>query len=129
MEAGNFVPDVQRLLALGQGLYDLLGGLWPLVDMDSFEAVTGAKLDGWLVRTVAGMMVVIGAVLIRDASRGMIPGSMKIVAAGISLVLGLVALFGAMSDRIHQLYLIDGLVHLGFVAGWIISSVVIIRGR
>ena len=36
-------------------------GLWPIVDLRSFERVTGPKHDDWLVRTVGGLAVALGA--------------------------------------------------------------------
>jgi hypothetical protein len=41
----------RRILAL-QALYYLATGLWPLVHLPSFEAVTGPKTDDWLVHMV-----------------------------------------------------------------------------
>jgi hypothetical protein len=51
-----------------QGAYYILTGLWPLLDMASFEAVTGAKTDDWLVWMVALLAVAIGATLAVGAS-------------------------------------------------------------
>src|SRR4051794_41935238 len=47
-----------------QGAYYTLTGLWPLVHMASFEAVTGPKTDDWLVRMVGLLAAVIGATLL-----------------------------------------------------------------
>lgn len=49
-----------RRLALAQGAFNLLGGLWPLVNMRTFEAVYGPKSDKWLECTVAGLLITIG---------------------------------------------------------------------
>jgi hypothetical protein len=40
-------------LAIGQGAYFVATGVWPLVHIRWFEAVTGPKVDKWLVGTVA----------------------------------------------------------------------------
>ena len=48
--------DPARSLALAQGLCFTATGLWPLMHMPSFEAVTDPKEDKWLVRTV-GVLV------------------------------------------------------------------------
>ena len=42
----------RRQLAIAQGVYFAATGVWPLIDMRSFERVTGPKADKWLVRTV-----------------------------------------------------------------------------
>ena len=50
-------------LPLEQGLFDLTSGIWPLLDMPSFEAVTGRKTDKWLVKTVGLLVAVSGSAL------------------------------------------------------------------
>src|SRR3712207_1603159 len=52
-------------VAIGQGLFYLITGVWPLVHMRSFEAITGPKTDRWLVQTAGLLISVIGAVLLR----------------------------------------------------------------
>src|SRR3954468_22770238 len=52
---------MRRAIAAVQGVSYVLGGAWPLLHMRSFEAVTGPKVDEWLERTTAGIMVAIGA--------------------------------------------------------------------
>lgn len=39
-----------------QGIYYVASGLWPLLHMRSFEAVTGPKRDKWLVNTVGALI-------------------------------------------------------------------------
>src|SRR5262249_51641109 len=63
--ARNFLPWLPWV----QGLYYVLAGVWPLLNMHSFLAVTGPKTDLWLVNTVAVLLVVIGAVLLASAWR------------------------------------------------------------
>ena len=45
-----------RRLLLAEGVYFFLTGLWPVVHLPSFIAVTGPKRDLWLVRTV-GLLI------------------------------------------------------------------------
>jgi hypothetical protein len=61
------------LVALAQGAYYLLTGVWPLLSLRTFELVTGPKTDDWLVRTV-GVLV------------------LAVVLAVLGVLLGLVAL-------------------------------------
>lgn len=35
--------------AKAPGLFTIVGGLWPLLSMRTFEAVTGPEADRWLV--------------------------------------------------------------------------------
>jgi hypothetical protein len=40
-----------KLLSLGQGVFYLATGLWPLLNIRTFERVTGPKTDKWFVKT------------------------------------------------------------------------------
>jgi hypothetical protein len=43
-------------LAVAQGLVYVTSGLWPLVHLRSFEAITGPKTDRWLVKTIGALI-------------------------------------------------------------------------
>ena len=45
-----------RRLLFAEGVYFFLTGVWPVVHLPSFIAVTGPKRDLWLVRTV-GLLI------------------------------------------------------------------------
>lgn len=49
-----------RLLAGGHGAFMLATGMWPLLSIKSFQAVTGPKEDLWLVKTVGCLLTVAG---------------------------------------------------------------------
>ncbi len=51
----------ERGLASGQGALYVATGVWPLLHMPSFEAVTGPRLERWLVQTVGVLVASIGA--------------------------------------------------------------------
>lgn len=55
-------------LARAHGIFNLAGGLWPLIHMSSFERVFGRKADRFLVQTVAGLLVGVGWSQLRAAS-------------------------------------------------------------
>jgi hypothetical protein len=44
-------------LARAHGAFNVVSGLWPLLHLPSFELVSGPKVDRWLVRTVAGLLL------------------------------------------------------------------------
>ncbi len=56
-------------LALLQGVFYVLTGIWPLLSIRTFERVTGPKVDRWLVKTVGVLVTVIGGVLLLAGSR------------------------------------------------------------
>lgn len=51
-------------LAIAQGLFYLVTGVWPIVSINTFLKVTGPKTDLWLVKTVGAVIAVIGAALL-----------------------------------------------------------------
>ena len=65
----SMAATTARWLAFVQGGYFLITGVWPLIAMPSFEAVTGPKTDDWLVKTVGGLIAAIAAVLLWAAFR------------------------------------------------------------
>lgn len=107
-----------RILIVVHGAYLLIGGLWPLVHMPSFEAVTGPKAEHWLVRSVAGMLVVIAVVLLVQLRKHRVEASAVVVAMGASLTLGVVGIITAAQGVIDPIYICDGTLHLLFVALW-----------
>lgn len=107
-------------LAYAHGLFLTLGGLWPLLHMQSFEAIAGNLHDEWLVRTVAAVLLLLGGLLLNDAFfRGHIARTLRIIAGGVALILGVVALIGGFTGHLAWVYVPVGLIHWGFTAGWI----------
>jgi hypothetical protein len=105
-------------IALVQGAFYLATGLWPLIDIDSFQAVTGPKMDLWLVRTVGVLIAVVGAVLIFAARRGRIGAEIMLLAVGCALGLTAIDIYYVLSGTISPIYLADAVVEIGLVAGW-----------
>jgi hypothetical protein len=55
---------MQKLLRMSLGVqsgYYVATGVWPLLNRQSFEAITGRKVDFWLVQTVGVTLAAIGA--------------------------------------------------------------------
>jgi uncharacterized membrane protein YoaK (UPF0700 family) len=105
-------------LALAQGLFYMATGVWPLIDIVSFQIVTGPKTDLWLVRTVGVLVAVVGAVLIAAwRSRRVTP---EIVMLAVASALGLAAidLRYALAGRISAVYLADAAVEIALALAW-----------
>jgi hypothetical protein len=106
-------------VAAAQGVANIAGWFWPLLHMPSVEAVTGSKTDVWLVRTVAGLLVVNGVVQVGAAGQS----SESLVLArrlgiGTAVTLGAVDLVYGATGRISRMYLLDALVEAGWIAAW-----------
>jgi hypothetical protein len=106
-------------LALIQGLYYAAAGLWPLIDIVSFQVVTGPKTDLWLVRTVGVLVTVIGAALIAAARARRITDEIVLLAAGSALGLAGIELVYGLSGQISAVYLADAVLEIGLVALWL----------
>ena len=106
-----------RLLTV-QSAYYILTGLWPLVHLRSFEAVTGPKTDEWLVHMVALLAVVIGAGLAAALARRQIrtPATL-VLATGAALAFAAIDLWYGLTRVIPPVYLADAAVELALVAG------------
>ena len=106
-------------LALVQGIFYAATGVWPLVSMRSFEAVTGPKLERWLVKTVGVLVTVIGAVLTLAGVRRRTTSEVALLAAGSAAGLAAVDVVYVAKRRISPVYLLDAVAELGLVLAWI----------
>ena len=107
---------MNRTLATIHGVYYLATGVWPLVSMRSFEAVTGPKADRWLVRMVGILAAVIGASML---SRRASADQDRVLPVGSALGFASIDAFYALRGAISPIYLADALLELAFVAGWL----------
>jgi hypothetical protein len=112
-----------RRLAVGQGAFFVASGLWPIVHLRSFEAVTGPKPERWLVKTVGALIAVAGAALIVAGARRTVGPEAAVLGAGSAGALALVDLwYAGLRRRIAPVYLADAAVELALVAGWAASA-------
>jgi hypothetical protein len=101
----------------GQSAYYVITGLWPVVHMSSFEAITGPKVDDWLVRMVGLLAAAIGAALGVAARRGRgHEVEVLVLAAGSALAFTAIDLRYALAGQISPIYLADALVEVGLLA-------------
>jgi hypothetical protein len=112
------MSDATRYLAAVQGLYFLITGIWPLVSIRTFEAVTGPKTDDWLVKTVGVLIVVMGAVLLLAAYRGQVTPETVALAVGGALALAGVDVWYVGRRVIPRIYLADAAAELILIASW-----------
>lgn len=108
-----------RHVALVQGLYYLLTGLWPLVHMSSFEFITGRKTDHWLVNTAGGLIAVIGGTLTLGAIEQRLERQTAVLATSSALFLAAIEVLYTARGRIRLVYLLDALLEGLLVAAWL----------
>lgn len=103
------------------GTFNLVGGLWPLVHMKSFEAVLGPKVDRWLVCTVGGLLTSVGYTQWRAST----PDDwrharrMGISVAGTLLVVDVV---NVSRGRLRWTYLLDAAGQTAVILGWVLAG-------
>ena len=105
-------------LARLQAIFYIATGVWPFVSMRSFEAVTGPKVDRWLVKTVGALVAVIGGALALASRRRQLAPEVVLVAAGSAAALAAIDTVYVTKGRISPVYLLDAAAEIGLVAGW-----------
>jgi hypothetical protein len=105
----------QRSVLRAQGGYYLVTGLWPLVHLASFEAITGPKVDDWLVRMVGLLAAVIGATLLA-AARDTLTREIYVLSIGSAFAFAAIDIWYALRGRISLVYVADAGVEFGMVA-------------
>ncbi len=106
------------LLAIGQGIFYIITGIWPLLNMRTFQAVTGPKADRWLVKTVGVLITVIGGVLLLSGVRQ--DESPEMTLLGTASAAGLTAIDAVYvaRRRISPIYLLDALAEVALIGAW-----------
>ena len=111
-------------IALFQGVYFLVTGIWPLISMRTFLAVTGPKTDLWLVKTVGLILAVIGAVLIYAQMIAAVNPPVVVLAIGAAASLTVVEIVYVLKKVISPIYLGDAIAELILIAWWAISLLI-----
>ena len=108
-------------VALMQGIYFFITGIWPLISMKTFLMVTGPKTDLWLVRTVGLLLAVIGAVLLYAQMTGTIHQPVIALAMGSALSLTIIEFVYVTKGVISPIYLGDAAIEIILLIGWSIA--------
>jgi len=106
------------IVLIPQGLYFFATGVWPLVHMESFLAVTGPKTDLWLVRTVGMLIAVIGFALLVAAFRRNAGTEVRTLAMGSAVGLAAIDVIYVTLGVIPPVYLLDAVAEGVLLAGW-----------
>jgi hypothetical protein len=98
-----------------QGAYYVTTGVLPFVSRRGFEAVTGPKLEWWLVQTVGALVTVVGAALLSGAGQRRVTPELLGVAAGSAASLAAVDVVYVAKRRIAPTYLVDAAAQLALL--------------
>lgn len=101
-----------RVVLFGQSIYFLLTGIWPLISINTFQAVTGPKVDLWLVKMVGLLAAVIGVSLLLTAIYKRLLLEMFILAISSAASFAIIDVVYALSGRISPIYLLDAAVQI-----------------
>jgi hypothetical protein len=104
-----------------QGGFYVLTGVWALVDLDSFMAVTGPKTDLWLVKTVGALVTVIGGVLLIAGRRRRVTRDVLLLGIGAALSLATIDVVYVSAGRISKIYLLDAVAEVGLAVAWALA--------
>jgi hypothetical protein len=108
--------QVARAALVAQGAYYVATGVWPILHMCSFEAVTGPKRDHWLVKTVGAVIAAVGASLLVGARRRRPSVETLALAAGSAAALGAIDVVYSAKGTISPIYLLDAAAEAVLVA-------------
>ncbi len=110
---------LHRLLMLLQGIYYVATGLWPLVHVSSFEAITGPKRDKFTLHTAGSLIVIVGAFLLA-ASKERQPDP-RFAALGVSAAIALASVVAAHARRIRPVYWLEAIVEVSIAAALLLT--------
>jgi hypothetical protein len=119
---GGSRANLLRGVALAQGVFYTTTGIWPVLHIGSFQAVTGRKRDLWLVKTAGLLIASIGAALSAAALRGEVPAEVPLLGATSAASLASIDLVYASRRVIGPVYLLDALGEIGLVLAWTVAS-------
>ena len=106
------------VLARAHGVLNVVGGVWPLVHISSFEAVFGPKTDRWLVKTVAGLLIVNGLAQLATSPSAEGMRQARRLGVGTAAVLAAIDLVYVPAGRISKMYLLDAAVEVAWIMAW-----------
>jgi hypothetical protein len=108
-------------VSLAQGGFYVATGLWPILHLPSFEAVSGPKPEGWLVKTFGGFISVVGGALALAGMRRRVTPELALLGAGAAAALAAADIIYVGKRRIAPTYLLDAAAELLLLGAWGLS--------
>jgi energy-converting hydrogenase Eha subunit E len=123
------MTDGLRITLGAQAVYYLVTGAWPWLSMDTFDAITGPKIDDWLVRMVGLLAAAVGLALLVAAWKRERTAAILVLAVGAGAAFAIVDIAYAGAGRISPVYFGDAAVEVALIALLVVNSRVIGRKR
>lgn len=116
-------------LCWGQGLYFFVTGVWPLVSVGTFQAVTGKKTDHlvaefptqadhWMLYTISALILAIAVVILAAAWRRRVSFDIALLGVASAAALTIIDVVYVARGTIRPIYLADAAVELLIIAAW-----------
>ncbi len=105
-------------LARAQGLFNVVGGAWPIVALPTFEWVFGRKRDVYLQRTSGALFAASGiALLLAEPSEDGVATARRI-GTGVAAAYLAIDLIYVPKRDIPATYLLDAAMEIGWLRAW-----------
>jgi hypothetical protein len=114
---------MRRRALIAMVAYYVATGAWPLAHMASFEAVTGKKLDKWLVKMVGALAVANGFALAVGARREDPSEETIALAVCSAIAFASIDVVYVARGRIRPVYLGDAAVEVALAAAVLFGDV------
>jgi len=111
---GGRGEEARRDTVVWLGLYYIGTGLWPILHLPSFLAVTGPKKETWLVQVFGALIASLGFSVILHRNAGPASAGVGLSAA---FVLAASDVYFVGRRRIRPTYLLDAVVEVVLAAG------------
>ena len=108
-----------RNLALVQGIYFFVTGMWSIIDIRSFMEVTGPKTDIWLVKMVGALTIAISLLLLYVAKKRRVTVESIILILGSCVSYLTIDIYYSLERVISYIYLGDAALQLLFIVLWV----------
>jgi hypothetical protein len=110
-----------RAILLVQTIIYALVALWALIHIDSFMLVTGPKTDIWLVKTVSLLSLAVTFCFITQLLLPVTdPIPVTVLAMSCCVFFATLDFYYAGTDVISDIYLVDGVIQVLLLCGWLI---------
>jgi hypothetical protein len=110
----------RRWIIMGQGIYYVLLGVWPLLYFDSFASAVGLQMHPFQAQLFGAVLAVVGGALIESARREPPDTDPTLLAASVAAALALIDFVWLPRLRVISWFWVDLVVELAFAVTLIV---------